>query len=86
MKLHADGDMWRQFILDTLNIIARSSGRGFAFNMLTSYSDPDKMRQDLYYGDPCWFFDYCKRTFSRDVALLHDYGLYDWTIAVKLTD
>jgi hypothetical protein len=23
---------------------------------------------------------------SRDVALLHDYGLYDWTMSVKPAD
>jgi len=28
-------------------------------------------------------FDYCKRTYSRDVALLHDYGLYEFTILVR---
>jgi hypothetical protein len=52
--------------------------------MLTIYSDQEKMRPDLYYGDPSWFFDHCKRRFSRNVALLHDYELYDWTMAVKL--
>ena len=28
--------------------------------MLTSYSDADKMRPDLYYGDPAFFFDHCQ--------------------------
>ncbi|HAW53355.1 MAG TPA: SAM-dependent methyltransferase, partial [Flavobacteriales bacterium] len=46
-------------------------------------SDPDRKRPDLYYGDPCFFFDYCKRNFSRNVALLHDYNLYDFTILVR---
>jgi hypothetical protein len=57
--------------------------RGFAFNMLTSYSDADRMRSDLHYGDPCRFFDYCKRTYSKQVALLHDYGLYEFTVLVR---
>ena len=52
--------------------------------MLTSYSDPDRMRPDLYYGDPCRLFDHCKRRYSRHVALLHDYGLYEFTILVRL--
>ena len=30
-----------------------------------------------------FFFDFCKRNFSRNVALLHDYGLYDFTIIVR---
>jgi hypothetical protein len=51
--------------------------------MLTKYSDADRMRGDLYYGDPAFFFDHCKRSFSRNVALLHDYGLYEFTILVR---
>ena len=52
--------------------------------MLTTYSDAEKMRPDLYYGDPTFFFDHCKRNYSRNVALLHDYELYDFTILVRL--
>ena len=59
---------------------------GFAFNMLTRYSDADRMRPDLYYGDPRCFFDLCKRATSRNVALLHDYGLYEFTIVVRQVD
>ncbi|MBM3138043.1 MAG: class I SAM-dependent methyltransferase, partial [Chloroflexi bacterium] len=28
-------------------------------------------------------FDYCKVNFSKNVALLHDYKLYDFTIIVR---
>lgn len=84
VKLSADAAAWSQHIVDTLDVFARASVKGFAFNMLTSYSDRDRMRPDLYYGDPCWFFDHCKRTFSRNVAVLHDYELYDWTMSVRL--
>ncbi|MCE3241612.1 MAG: class SAM-dependent methyltransferase [Deltaproteobacteria bacterium] len=84
MKFEVDATTWRHHIVQTLDTLARASVRGFAFNMLTIYSDQEKMRPDLYYGDPSWFFDHCKRRFSRNVALLHDYELYDWTMAVKL--
>ena len=67
----------------TLDSLQEKSRKGFAFNCLTSYSDTDKMRQDLYYADPCLLFDYCKRRYSKDVALLHDYGIYDFTILVR---
>jgi hypothetical protein len=83
VKLGNDGQAWTQYVLDTLHKLQRLSRSGFAFNMLTSYSDADRMRADLYYGDPCFFFDYCKRNFSRQVALLHDYGLYEFTILVR---
>ena len=41
------------------------------------------MRPDLYYADPCFLFDYCQRRYSRWVAVLHDYGLYEFTIVVR---
>ena len=56
---------------------------GFAFYCLTSYSDAPKMRDYLYYPDPCVVFDLCKRRWSRHVALLHDYGLYAFTMLVR---
>jgi hypothetical protein len=42
------------------------------------------MRDHLYYADPGEFFEICKRVYSRNVALLHDYGLYEFTILVRL--
>lgn len=74
---------WWRYLEDTLDMLDRTSRVGFAFNCLTSYADADKMRDDLYYADPCALFDLCKRRYSRDVALLHDYGLYEFTILVR---
>lgn len=84
VRLAVPDDEWRAYVETTLEKLAGLSLRGFAFNMLTSYSDVDKMRPDLYYGDPGWFFDLCKRRYSRNVALLHDYGLYEFTMIVRL--
>lgn len=67
----------------SLELLDATSLAGFGFNCLTSYSDPPKMKDYLYYPDPCVVFDTCKRRFSRDVALLHDYGLYAFTILVR---
>ncbi|MDT6960362.1 class I SAM-dependent methyltransferase [Cupriavidus sp. SZY C1] len=80
----ARGDAeWLDYIKGVLDIMDRTSRLGFAFNCLTSYSDADKMRDTLYYADPCALFDHCKRRYSRNVALLHDYGLYEFTIVVR---
>ena len=83
VRMGHDDAGWRDYILETLRHMNDSSTSGFAFNCLTSYSDADKMRDYLYYADPCALFDYCKKNFSRDVALLHDYGLYEFTILVR---
>jgi SAM-dependent methyltransferase len=74
---------WLEYLQTTLDVLARTSREGFAFNCLTSYSDQGKMRDYLYYADPCQLFDLCKRHYSRQVALLHDYGLYEFTILVR---
>lgn len=74
---------WNDYIKDTLDVLDQTSRLGFAFNCLTSYSDLDKMRDNLYYADPCLLFDLCKRRYSRQVGLLHDYGLYEFTILVR---
>jgi SAM-dependent methyltransferase len=83
VKLDTPNEDWTRYVLHTLENLDRLGERGFSFNMLTSYSDADKMRADLYYGDPRMFFDHCKRNFSRQVALLHDYGLWEFTILVR---
>ncbi len=85
IKLDAPYGQWQEFVCETLGRMNALCSRGFSFNMLTKYSDADRMAQrpDLFYGDPLFFFDLCKRRFSRNVALLHDYGLYDFTILIR---
>ncbi|HCS29387.1 MAG TPA: SAM-dependent methyltransferase [Spongiibacteraceae bacterium] len=76
---------WYDYLQATLDVLDRTSHCGFAFNCLTSYSDEDKKRDYLYYADPGRLFDLCKRRYSRNIALLHDYGLYEFTILVRKT-
>jgi SAM-dependent methyltransferase len=83
VKLQASCAEWESYVLRTLETISSLSRRGFAFNVLTKYSDPEFRRPDLYYGDPLFFFDCCKTKFSRFVSLLHDYPLYEFTILVR---
>ena len=83
VRLEVSKAQWKEYVLETLDDLHRLSLKGFAFNALTSYSDPDHMRDDLFYADPSWLFDHCKRTYSGQVALLHDYGLYEFTILVR---
>lgn len=84
VKLDFSDREWSAYVDDTIAQLAGASRKGFAFNMLTSYSDVDRQRADLYYADPRKMFDACKTRYSRDVALLHDYGLWEFTIIVRL--
>ena len=83
VKMEHNESEWLSYILDTLEKMNDKSNNGFSFNMLTKYSDKEYMKDNLYYADPLFIFDYCKRNFSKQVALLHDYGLYEFTILVK---
>lgn len=83
VSLGTDPDEWLAYILSTLDVMARNARRGFSFNCLTVYSDEDRKAKHLYYADPCFLFDHCKRTYSRNVALLHDYDLYEFTLLVR---
>ncbi|MCW8276146.1 class I SAM-dependent methyltransferase [Pseudomonas sp. PCH199] len=83
VRLGRTDSEWLTYLEGVLDTLDKTSRLGFAFNCLTSYSDADKMRDYLYYADPCALFDLCKRRYSRNVALLHDYDLYEFTILVR---
>lgn len=74
---------WFDYVQATLDILDRTSRSGFAFNCLTSFADEHKKRSDLYYADPCLLFGICRQRYSPQVALLHDYGLYEFTVLVR---
>jgi SAM-dependent methyltransferase len=83
VKLQAPGAQWHAHVEATIERLAQHSRKGFAFNMLTRYADPELMRDYLYYADPCRYFGLCKERYSRNVSLLHDYGLYEFTVIVR---
>jgi hypothetical protein len=83
VKLDVPDGEWREYVLRTLDRLAELSTQAFAFNMLTGYSELEKMRPDLYYGDPRALFHHCMRRYSRHVALLHDYELWEFTMIVR---
>ncbi|HEV2945068.1 MAG TPA: class I SAM-dependent methyltransferase [Solirubrobacteraceae bacterium] len=84
VRLEQPADLWREYVLETIDKLAAISRHGMAFNALTSHADADRMRPDLYYADPAVLLDYCLRRHSRDISLHHDYELYEFTIIVRL--
>lgn len=81
VKFSEKESVWTEYILSVLENLNKYSQKGFSFNLLSTYVD---FKMDhLYYGDPLFFLDYCKRNFSRYVSLLHDYPLWEWTLVVK---
>lgn len=83
VKLKQSEEDWQKYIINTLDKINNISKKGFAFNILTSYSDMEFMKDYLYYASPEHYFRHCKLVYSKQVSLLHDYGLYEFTILVR---
>jgi SAM-dependent methyltransferase len=84
VRLQTGEPEWHEYVVSTIDKIAARSTSGFAMNMLTRYADAPLMRDDLYYADPARYFALCKERYSRNVALLHDYDLYEFTLLVRL--
>ena len=83
VRLEHDDAEWTQYIEDTLASFDRLTTRGFAFNMLTTYSDIEKRAAHLYFADPARYFSLCKQKYAPYVTLIHDYPLYEFTLLVK---
>lgn len=83
VRLNHTESEWYDYIQSNLDELYKNCRIGFSFNCLTSYSDKEKKREYLYYADPCQIFNLCKERYSTNIALLHDYGLYEFTILVR---
>lgn len=83
VKLGADSVAWEQHIYDVIDVMADSATKGVAFNCLTAYSDADFMQDYLHYASPSKILEYCARKHSRWIELVHDYGLFEFTIRMR---
>lgn len=83
VRLDFDAIEWNRYIEGRVDAMNSAASRGLAFNCLSLYSDVEKRRPDLHYADPLFWFDRCKRRYGRNVALFHDYDLYEFTIVVR---
>jgi hypothetical protein len=63
IRLETPFDRWTEYVTGELHKMDQPEPQGFSVNFLTKYSDAEYMRPHLYYADPCYLFDYCKRNF-----------------------
>ncbi len=83
-KLEATDEQWLDYMKSVVRNLHEYSERGFAFNSLSIYVD---FQEDHHFhADPAELFTFCKREISPRVALLHDYPLWEWTIAVRKSE
>lgn len=82
VKLETPDAAWRQYIRETVAMIADNASVAFAYNCLSMRSDPGKRRNDLHYADPREHV-----AFLTDLGLAaevaDDYGLYEFTILAR---
>lgn len=83
VRLEFADDLWQQHINAVLDEMWGCTGSVMVFNMLTSHSDADKRRANLYYAEPGRYLELCLHRYSRRVRLHHGYGLYEFTIQVE---
>lgn len=83
VKMNHNDQEWLTYITDALHDLNEKSTKGFSFNALTLFSDAEFKKEHLYYADPMFLFEHCKKNYSRNVALLHDYNLFEFTIIVR---
>lgn len=74
---------WASHVDATIDKLARFSKLGFGFNMLSLCSDAEKRREDLHYADPVDVLKTCIERYGRHVAILQDYGLWEFTVLVR---
>jgi len=72
-----------EFMLTTLEKMFSSCKKGIAFNAMSTYVDYQD--DNLYYTDPLYIFDFCKKKLSRNVTLKHDYILKQGSIPYEYT-
>jgi SAM-dependent methyltransferase len=82
VRLDYDDETWLAHVVETIEQMAAVARIGFAFNCLTSHSDAERMQTHLFYVDPAWMLTHCIKQYGRDVALRHDYGLFEFTMLV----
>ena len=84
VKGETSGSEWVRYIYATLDQMISLAKKGAAFNFLTSWSDAPFMRKDLFYAAPETIFAYCAERYSRWLEISQDYGLFEFTVRLRL--
>jgi SAM-dependent methyltransferase len=83
VKGEVETEAWAAYVDGVIETLAASGRRGFGFNMLSLASDPHKRRPHLFYADPADMLRRCLDRYGRHVAVLQDYGLWEFTVLVR---
>lgn len=73
---------WKAYIRDTVRMIANRTTTAFAYNCLSSLSDPEKRRMDLHYANQSEHVAFL-RELGFKPEVINDYGLYEFTVFAR---
>ena len=77
----AEPKAWQEHITKTIQHMYEHAEKGIAFNAMTTYVD---YQEDyIHYCDPSEMLKTCMDLFGRHVTLIHDYGLFEFTVLVR---
>jgi SAM-dependent methyltransferase len=74
---------WSNYVDATISALHAAARKGFGFNMLSLISDADRRRADLHYADPSRVLSDCFARYGRHIAMLQDYGLWEFTVVIR---
>ena len=81
-RLDTPVEEWREFVFHTLEAMYRMARKALVTDFLTTYSDAERRRDDLFYLDPRELIDEVHRRFSRHVTIDASGPLYEYTAVV----
>lgn len=84
VKMKTEIDEWERYVFKTIDDLVAAARKGVAFNFLTSWSDAPFMREDLFYAAPERILEYCAERHSRWIEISQDYGLFEFTVRMRL--
>jgi hypothetical protein len=75
-------EQWQQFVFSMLTAMYAISGKGIGATFLSTYYDPGRNREDLYYQDEKRLMDFAARNLSRHFELDSMGPLYEYALKV----
>lgn len=81
MLYHSPAE-WRNFVVATLDDMARTSRLGFAVNFMAAPRPGEESPPELYRVDPQVWIDHCRQHYNVEPALVTGYGLAEFTLLV----
>jgi SAM-dependent methyltransferase len=81
VKLDCPESAWQRFVESAVLRMYEMCTVAISFNLMSDRVD--YRAEGLYYSDPDAMAEFCRSRLSPDVAVRHDYPLYEYTIHVR---